>query len=186
MIRGSSNLGAGALSQNEPHDEFLELCAASTTGELSDDERERLRQHIAVCASCREALRQYQSIVSDVIPAIAASEAPKNLSAGDDWSQEEAEKALFDRLAREEKDPANRADLRNDSSYFPRRIPAFSSESTWRNVWMLYAAGILLCVAVGFFAYRVGVHRATDVTKAPHPNQPSRNPSQLEPLLKSN
>jgi hypothetical protein len=174
MIRGSSNLGAWELSQTEPHDEFLELCAASTTGELSDDERERLRQHLAVCASCREALRQYESIVSDVIPAIAASEGPEDRSVTDgDWSQEEAEKALFDRLSHEDRDRDGQTDPRNGSSYVPHRILPFSSESTWRNVWMLYAAGILLCVAVGFFAYRVGMRRAAEVVKAP-PAQPSQ------------
>jgi Putative zinc-finger len=178
MIRGSSNLGAGALSQSEPHDEFLELCAASTTGELSDDERRRLEQHLAVCASCREALRQYESIVSDVIPAIAAGDAPENVPATDDWSQDKAEKELLDRLAREEKDLNGRTDRGGSSSYFPSRILPFSSESTWRNVWMLYAAGILLVVAVGFFAYRVGVRRATDVVKAPQP-QPMQQESVL-------
>jgi hypothetical protein len=162
------------VSQSGPHDEFLELCAASTTGKLSDDEQKRLEQHLAVCASCREALRQYESIVSHVIPAIAASEAPENVpTTTGDWSQEKAEKALLDRLAREEKDRADRTDRRNGSSYFPLRILPFSSESTWRNVWMLYAAGILLFVAIGFFAYRVGVRRATDVVKAPPP-QPSQ------------
>ena len=180
MIQGFSNLGAGALSQSEPHDEFLELCAASTTGELSDDELKRLQQHLAICASCLEALRQYESIVSNVIPAVAAGEAPENVATTGDWSQEKAEKALFDRLARggrEQRDPTN---PRNGSSYFPHRILPFSSASTWRNVWMLYAAGILLFVAVGFFAYRVGVRRATDAVKAPQPqpNLQERGPSQ--------
>ena len=74
MIQGLPKPGAGALSQSGPHDEFLELCAASTSGELTDDEQKRLKEHLAICASCREALRQYESIVSDVIPAIAAGE----------------------------------------------------------------------------------------------------------------
>jgi len=187
MIRGSSNLGAGALSQSAPHDEFLELCAASTTGELSDDERRRLEQHLAVCASCREALRQYESIVSDVIPAIAAGDAPETVPATDDWSQDKAEKELLDRLAREEKDLNGRTDRGSNSSYFPGRILPFSSESTWRNVWMLYAAGILLVVAVGFFAYRIGTHRATEVVRAPQPQpskqEPTRAQSSLEEQL---
>lgn len=184
MIRESSNLGAGALSQIEPHDEFLELCAASTTGDLSDDEQKRLQQHLAVCVSCREALRQYESIVSDVIPAIAASEAPEDRpTTTGDWSQEKAEKALFDRLAREEKDTTARTDPRNGSSYVPHRILPFSSESTWRNVWMLYAAGILLCVAVGFFAYRVGMRRAAEVAKAPTPQPSQQGPSPVQASL---
>src|ERR1700751_4520808 len=170
MIQGLSNLGAGAVSQSGPHDEFLELCAASTAGELSDDEQKRLEQHLAVCASCLEALRQYESIVSNVIPAIAASEAPESVpTTTGDWSQERAENALFDRLAREDKDRTDRTDRRNGSSYFPHRILPYSSESTWRNVWMLYAAGILLFVAVGFFAYRVGSRRATETVKTPLP-----------------
>ena len=177
MIQGLSNLGAGALSQSGPHDEFLELCAASTTGELSDDEQKRLKQHLSLCAPCREALRQYESIVGDVIPAVAASETPQNVpSTTGDWSQEKAEKALFDRLAREEKDRVNGSDGRNGSSSIPHRMLPFSSESTWRNVWLLYAAGILLFVAVGFFAYRIGVRRAADVVIAPHP-QPSQQES---------
>jgi hypothetical protein len=85
-----------------------------------------------------------------------------------------AEKALLGRLAREEKDRADRTDRRNGSSYFPHRILPFSSESTWRNVWMLYAAGILLFVAIGFFAYRVGVRRATETVQAPSA-QPVQN-----------
>ena len=74
MIQGLSKLGAGALSQTGPHDEFLELCAVSTSSELTEEEQKRLREHLAICASCREALRQYESIVNDVIPAIAAGE----------------------------------------------------------------------------------------------------------------
>lgn len=177
MIQGLPKLGAGALSQSEPHDEFLELCAASTSGDLSDDEQKRLREHLAICASCREALRQYESIVSDVIPAIAASEEPESVQADNAWSneqQDQAEKALFERLASEEKHPPGETGKRNGSSVFPQRILPFSSESTWRNVWMLYAAGILLFCALSFFAYRVGMHRAADVAKRPQPDPTKR------------
>ena len=158
------------MSQNGPHDEFLELCAASTSGELTDDEQKRLREHLAICASCREVLRQYESIVSDVIPAIAAGEGPEQVQPAETWSQEQqeqAEKALFDRLATEEKHPSGETGKSNGSSIFPHRILPFSSESTWRNVWMLYAAGILLFCALSFFAYRVGMHRADDIAKRP-------------------
>jgi hypothetical protein len=172
MIQASSKPGAGALPQSGPHDEFLELCAASTSGDLTDDEQKRLQEHLAVCASCREALRQYESIVSDVIPAIAAGEEPEHVQAAQTWSQEQqeqAEKALFDRLVTEEKHPAGETARRNGSSIFPHRILPFSSESTWRNVWTLYAAGILLFCALSFFAYRVGMHRVADIAKRPEP-----------------
>jgi hypothetical protein len=176
MIRGSSepdssNSGAAALSQSGPHDEFLELCAASASGDLTHDEQKRLRDHLANCQSCAEALRQYESIVSDVIPAIAASEESEHVHADNTWShaqQEQSEKALFDRLASQHR-PGRQSTERNGSSSFPRAILPFSSESTWRNVWMLYAAGILLFCALSFFAYRVGMHRANDIGKNPQP-----------------
>jgi len=186
MIQGSSKAGAAALSQTEPHDEFLELCAASTSGELTDDEQKRLRDHLAICASCREALRQYESIVIDVIPAIAASEEPAVKQPREIWSQEQqeqAEKALVDRLAAEEKHPPEETGKRNGSSIFPPRILPFSSESTWRHVWMLYAAGILLFCALSFFAYRMGMRRGTDIAKAPQPQVNKQQPSPAQASL---
>ena len=79
------------MSQSGPHDEFLELCAVSTSGELTDDEQKRLGTHLAICASCREALRQYESIVEHAIPAIAASEEPGHEQPDQTWSQEQQE-----------------------------------------------------------------------------------------------
>jgi RNA polymerase sigma factor (sigma-70 family) len=38
------SLGARALSPTEPHDEFLELCAISTSEELTEEEQERLEE----------------------------------------------------------------------------------------------------------------------------------------------
>jgi hypothetical protein len=181
MILGLPKLGAGALSQTGPHDEFRELCAASTSGDLTDDEQKRLREHLAICASCRKALQQYESIVSDVIPAIAASEDPAEpRQNADDWSQEQqdqAEKALFDSLAREEKNQPEETGKKNGSSIFPQRIVPFATESTWRHVWMLYAAGILLFCALSFFAYRVGMRRRTDIAKTPQSQENREEPS---------
>jgi hypothetical protein len=170
MIQDLSRLGAGALSQSEPHDEFLELCAASTSGDLTDDEQKRLKEHLAICASCREALREYESIVNDVIPQIAAGEEPEHEQPPETWSsgqQDQAEKVLFGRLAREAKHPPGETKKANDSSSFPHRILPFATEATWRNVWMLYAAGVLLFCALSFFAYRVAMRRGADVARVP-------------------
>ena len=184
MIQGSSTRGAWELSPSEPHDEFLELCAAATTGDLSDDERKRLHEHLAVCSSCLEASRQYEAIAGNVFPAIAAGESTKESPAHSGWSQhgqDKAEKGLFDRLAREEKLGVTGKAHPDGSSFFPHRILPFSSESAWRNVWALYAAGILLFCALSFFAYRVGMHRATEVAKhtQPPPSKHENPPAQL-------
>jgi len=166
------------LSQSEPHDEFLELCAVSTSGELTEEEQKRLEEHLAVCSSCREALRQYQSVVDQAIPSIAATEEPERAEHDHSWSQDRAEKALFDRLAREQKRPPNRVRNASASSDFPHRILPTPSESTWRHVWMLYAVGILLFVALSFFAYRVGMRRGTDIAKVVPPQPSAQVPAQ--------
>ena len=70
------------MSRIEPHDEFLELCAVSTSGQLSEEDQRRLQEHLVVCSSCREALQQYEAIIRHAIPAMAAEEAPENLEAG--------------------------------------------------------------------------------------------------------
>jgi hypothetical protein len=187
MINSLSNLGAGELSETGPHDEFLELCAASASGDLTDDERKRLQEHLAICAPCREVLRQYELIVSDVIPAVAAGEEPERVRPAETWTQgqqEQAEKALFERLGRE---PNHPSEENNGSSILAHRVLPFSTESTWRNVWMLYAAGILLFCALSFFAYRVGMHRAGEIAKTPQlqpaKQEPAFLPTSLEEQL---
>jgi anti-sigma factor RsiW len=70
------------LSHTEPHDEFLELCAISTSGQLSEEDQRGLQEHLAVCPSCRTALQQYEAIIRHAIPAIGPEETPEHLEAG--------------------------------------------------------------------------------------------------------
>lgn len=171
------------MSRIEPHDEFLELCAVSTSGQLTEEEQKRLHEHLAICQSCREALRQYEALVGQAIPAIAAKEEPESAEPGPAWSQEEAEKTFFKRLAQEEKHDPNKFRSANDLPPVPHRLPALSNGIAWPQVWMLYAAGILLFVTVGFYAYRIRVHHPTDVAQQPPPPPPTQNQISLEEQL---
>ena len=47
----------------QPHDEFIELCALSTLGDLTENEQRRLRAHLAYCAECRQALQEFEAAV---------------------------------------------------------------------------------------------------------------------------
>ena len=47
----------------QSHDEFLELCAVSTSGELTERERRKLEAHLAGCAECRQALQEFEAAV---------------------------------------------------------------------------------------------------------------------------
>jgi hypothetical protein len=172
------------LSLTGPHDEFLELCAVSTSGHLSEAEHRRLREHLANCPSCREALKQFEAVVDQAIPAIGGNEPSECIEYGQSWSQEQAEKAFFDRLARQEDGQASKRENPNAISAGPHRGLSFASDSTWRDVWVLCAAGILLFVTLSFYTYRVGVSRGTDAAKSGSP-QPSAQgqPSLVEAQL---
>ena len=159
------------MSRTEPHDEFLELCAVSTSGQLTEEEQEKLQEHLAVCQSCREALRQYEAVVGQAIPAIAANEEPQAAESAPSWSQEEAEKAFFKRLAQQAKGESNKFSSAGDLPPVAHRLHPFSSGLAWPQVWMLYAAGILLFLTVGFYAYRIRGHHSTDIAQNPPPRR---------------
>jgi hypothetical protein len=182
MIKVLSKLGAGALSLTEPHNEFLELCAVSTSAQLTEEEQKRLQEHLAVCESCREALQQYEAVVDQAIPAIAANEASDIQQPESSWSEGQAEKAFFKRLAQEGTRKSDEFENTNDNST-PHRLPPFSSESTWRHVWMLFAAGILLFASLSFYAYWAGVHRGTDIAKLAPPQPGTQTQPTLEAQL---
>ncbi|MGE5111955.1 MAG: zf-HC2 domain-containing protein [Acidobacteriaceae bacterium] len=148
-----------------PHDEFLELCAVSTSGQLSEEEQNRLQEHLAVCPACREAFREYESVVNDAIPAIGA-EQTNRIDPGPGFSQSKAERAFFDRLAKEDGRQPQDAEKNNGIPSAFRRVLPIAPESTWRHVWMLYAAGILLFVTLCLSAYWIGVRHGTDVARS--------------------
>ena len=175
-----------------PHDEFLELCAVSTSGQLSEGEQSRLQEHLAVCPECRDALRQYESVVQDAIPGIGAdqlSEQSSQMDPGPSWSQSRAEKTFFERLGKEEGQQSGGAESKSGVPAAFRRVLPIAPESTWRHVWMLYAAGVLLFITLGLSAYWVGVRHGTDVAKSTPPASATQaqvapqSPSSLEEQL---
>jgi hypothetical protein len=173
------------LSHTEPHDEFLELCALSTSGELTEEEQTKLDEHLLVCATCRETIKQYESLVAHEIPAIAAKEAAEtaeHIDPGPGWSQQRAEARFLDRLAEQEQRPKNtaRTEPESNSSNGTRHAIPFAGGSTWRNVWTMYAAGILLALALGVSVYQVGMRRGVDTAKATLPQPVHQDLTPLE------
>ena len=170
------------MSHTEPHDEFLELCALSTSGELTEEEQKKLDEHLLVCATCREAIKQYESLVVHAVPAIAAEQTPENIDPGPGWSQQRAEARFFDRLAEENSREKKRSisEPGNESSGETRRAIPFAGSSIWRNVWTMYAAGILLAIALGVSVYQVGIRRGVDTAKATLPTPVHQDLTPLE------
>ena len=173
------------MSRIEPHDEFLELCAVSTSGQLSEEDQRRLQEHLVVCSSCREALQQYEAIIRHAIPAMAADDTPENLEAGPRWSEKRAESALFERIAREEGEPGieQNGPIQIHHQTSARRVLSPASAAAWRSVWALYAAGILLFIALGFCAYKVGIRRGTNAANVAPPPSDTQSQISLEEKL---
>ena len=157
------------------HDEFRALCAISTGGCLSEEDTNRLEEHLLVCLDCRKAMQEYES-VARIMPALA-SDFPTDLrELPEGWSEERAKQELFRRL-----------DLRKQSVSVPLRLfglgrggyfkPGVAKEQRESFAWLHrttgalpYAAGIALAVLIGLFAYQLGVERAVaPVPMSQHP-----------------
>jgi hypothetical protein len=138
------------------HEEFLELCAAATAGELSVEEQTRLDSHLTVCPECRHARSEYEIAAIRAVAALAENVALKDQESIDrSWSIKKAEVAFFKRLDQKQGDQAK---VGQRFSYRPSNI-------RWREVWMPFAAAILLALALGIAAYRSGVSRGIDVAR---------------------
>ena len=156
----------------ERHDEFLELCAISTSGELSESEREKLEAHLVGCAECRQALKEFEAAVDVGVPFLAATLTAKQ-------SADLPEEFLAARTESEQitsLDPvaASQADA-NDSSHSPdatqrgfvfaQRNGNRHTQINWNYMWLPFAACVLLTVALGIYAYRIGKSRGVEVTQ---------------------
>jgi hypothetical protein len=148
----------------DAHEKYLELCAASTAGELTGQEEKELEEHLVDCVSCRRAKHEFESVVQKAVPVLANDVTSDSEELDHNWSIEKAEAALLERL-RTDGDPGPSddagADNANDAptghrfTYTPSRIP-------WAELWMPVAACVLLAVALGIVAYRSGLKRGAD------------------------
>lgn len=157
----------------ESHEEFRALCAAATAGELNGDEQARLNAHLAACPECRRVLREYELATVKGVAALAEGQETASEEAPDSsWSTEDAEAAFFKRLDREPRSQPSVGAV-NDAAEVPtlgKRFTYRPSQFRWREIWMPFAAAILLALALGVAAYKTGVKRGTDVARtSPRP-----------------
>jgi hypothetical protein len=153
-----------------PHEEFLELCALSAGGGLTPEEQTRLDEHLAGCPDCREAMRQFETVVDRAIPAMASELAPETPQEDPSFSQEAAEASFFKRLS--EEDEKSRNHLHDVEPWLSplvvRRSRKFRRSFDRYHFWVPLTAGLVLCLSLGVLAYRMGKHRGFDVAR----NQP--------------
>ena len=148
-----------------PHEEYLELCAVSTSGELTEEECRKLDEHLSGCASCREALKEFQETVKTAVPAIADGLPHDDPRPDMTWSLDKPEAMLFERLSKEDRQAGSRRSQKDaiDGSEPSRHRAYFPSQFDWNQMWMSYAAAILLFLALAISAYRVGIRKGVEV-----------------------
>lgn len=151
-------------SQMRPHDEFLELCAVSTTGELSDDERKQLHEHLATCAECREALKEFEAAADVGAPLLSSALGAHEAS---ELSVETGEgiRPSADGMPARVQTSASRRDLAEQSNafVFAQRNGRRRTEINWNYVWVPFAAAIVLAITLGIYAYHMGETRSVQV-----------------------
>jgi hypothetical protein len=152
----------------DSHEKYLELCAASTAGELSAEEQLDLQAHLNNCSPCRLAKREFELAVENAVPALA-SNARSHLKKPDpNWSIEKAEAAFFERLKTEKSTrPSDSVSGVVTMGEAPagRRFRYRPSPPPWGEMGMTFAACILLAIALGILAYRGGVKRGAETAQ---------------------
>jgi hypothetical protein len=163
------------------HEEFLQLCAIATSGELTGEERNQLEEHLQVCPSCRQAMKEYESAANGAVRGFAADCPPEETGTSSSWSVEKAETAFFERLKQESRSTqAGDSDARPNSASAPgRRLAYRPSRIRWREIWMPFAACVLLALALGIACYRMGVRRGAEIAQT-IPSVPDNSAGSLQ------
>jgi Putative zinc-finger len=170
--RGNGH-GEANRSKLRPHEEFLELCAIATTGELSEEELRELREHLLECSECREAVREFQAAAEVAAPLLASGlldsspPVPTGVDDGAANPAEVAEQMLagnFASVSGNQEVAAERGKETGRSSTLPhdRGGNARRLRLNWNYVWMPFAAAVMLAVALGLYSYQAGKRRASE------------------------
>lgn len=162
---GNGERGNRGEAKRSPasHDDFLELCAISTTAELSEEERKRLREHLATCSECRRALAEFEAAASIGAPLVAAELGTPRAST------DVLHLAEVQDSRSPEPDPfARKTDTRKAQKGFshPNANGDRDASLDWHNLWMPCAAVVALIIALGIYMYQIGKRRGVEGTQA--------------------
>lgn len=152
-------------SKQRPHDKFCEMCAISTSGELTEEERTVLRAHLASCAECRQALREFEAAADIGVPLLHS-----HLDNSDFWESSsvpaEAAEAVRTRTvqARTARTEEELVESKSGLAFSPRNAHC-RMQVNWNYVWMPFAAAIVLTAALGIYSFQFGKHSGQEVAQ---------------------
>jgi anti-sigma-K factor RskA len=187
MVAGQGTPNDDVRSGPETHEEFLELCALSTSGTLTEEEQRKLRDHLVVCPRCREAMKEFETVADQVIPALAPDLAnPSADEANTSFSVDAAENLFFKRLS--EQDKKSRSHLAAAEPWLSplviRQSRNFRRRFERYYFWLPIAVAVVLCTAFGIVTYRTGIHRGVEVGRLEEA-KPTLGPASFAPALEA-
>jgi len=167
MGNKGSNDRPGKWSQDRPHEEFLELCALSTTADLTFEEKKWLRDHLTGCADCRQALNDFEAAVDFGMPLLHS-----RLTTGESLEEETsvAKEAYatptcaeppWHAFLKEQEDSDHGGGINVTTRNGRRKM-----QTNWNYVSITFAAAIVLTVAIGIYAYQFGTYKGQDTVGA--------------------
>jgi predicted nucleic acid-binding Zn-ribbon protein len=179
-------IGSGHKREDEkwsgggPHEEFLELSALSTSGELSEQEQKRLQDHVATCPDCRQALREFEAVADVGVPLLSSVMSTPPSNELGQAPREAVEATLANAQAQIETTRLNSGPVEQRKGFiFAHRNGNRRTQLNWNYVWMPFAAAVLLTAALGIYSYQVGRRRNLEVTQV-RPNSPDTRVDALE------
>jgi putative zinc finger protein len=175
-------MGSGDKREDEkwpggrPHEEFLELSALSTSGELSEQEQKRLQDHVATCADCRQALREFEAVADVGVPLLSSELSASALTEAGAIPGEGAEPTAPP-LQVGIKEGTSKSSPRELSKglILAHRNGHGRTQMNWSYVWMSLAAAVVLAATLGIYSYQFGRHTGQEVSHA-KPNTPAGVP----------
>lgn len=151
-----------------PHEEFIELCAVSTSGDLTEEEESKLKAHLALCPECRQALKEFEAAVDLGVPLLASKMAAVPAEESAIPQRELAGPVALEGahlgVPHKNADVSTAEDTRGFA--FAQRNGDGRAQVNWNYVWMPFAACVLLTIALGIYAYRAGKGQNSEAAHA--------------------
>lgn len=149
---------------SDSHGQFDYLCALEASGQISDNERPILREHLKTCAECRQALEEY-NVCADVLTQNFEARAATRVPSG-----------MYERFRARALNHGIALTKGSDEA-----LESSSARARWRNIGVWSAAAAVTAVLIGVLILRrpvaiPGPNQHEQVTIAPAiTNQPTAN-----------
>src|SRR5882724_789583 len=180
MRNKTANPEGDGWSEMEPHDRYLELCAISTSGDLTEEEQNTLQRHLVECPECQQALKEFEAAAGIGMPLLYPQLPNTGGPEPTSIPVEAARVAAAHATGQTETPQQGRQPAEPTSELrFPHRNSDRHMQVNWNYVWMPFAAAVVLSVALAIYSFQVGKHKGQDVVRAT-PTTPDRRVDTLE------